>query len=100
VALSWFFYEMSQNPAARKKVVEEIDAVRHAPACSFAIPLSCRLMCADAQAMGSQSVATFEVASELPYTEAALLETLRLHPSVPTEGRIVCVVVRGEGRDE
>ncbi len=30
VTLSWFFYSMTRYPAIRKKVVEEIDSVRHA----------------------------------------------------------------------
>ncbi len=72
VALSWFWYEMSQHPNEMAKVKAEIEQLMHDHA---------------------DSVPDFEVARDMTYTEAALLESLRLHPPVPAEGRVVCSVV-------
>jgi cytochrome P450 len=58
-ALSWFFYEMTKNPQAEKKLVEELDLVLEGK------PIS------------------FDTLAECQYLTACLSETLRLHPSVP-----------------
>lgn len=69
--LSWFFYELTLHPEVEAKVIEEVD-----------------------QVMGTLSSldephipVTYEHSHNMPYLEAALYETLRLHPSVPIEGR-------------
>jgi cytochrome P450 len=87
VALSWFCYEMSQNPAAFAKVQAEVDKV----GCqiSFSLLPYPQFMC-DVQVMRDRSgVPDFQCAAEMRYTEAALLESLRLHPSVPGDERQV-----------
>lgn len=57
--LSFLFYELLQNPEAYRKVQEEIDTV-----------------------IGKEKV-TLAHMSKLPYVEACLRETLRLHPTAP-----------------
>merc|ERR1712130_86013 len=63
-ALSWFFYEMTLNPDVEKKVCDEIVSV----------------------ILDKNKISYSEI-KQLKYTEAAILETLRLHPSVPMESR-------------
>ncbi len=65
VALTWFVYEMIQNPGVYAKVQAEVD-----------------------QVMSGLEEPTFETASEMSFTEACLLESLRLHPSVPGDDRV------------
>lgn len=65
-ALSWLFYNVGRHPEVERKIVDEI---------RVKLP----------GLMGSSANATpsMEQANELVYLEAALRETLRLHPSVP-----------------
>ncbi|KAG7390172.1 hypothetical protein PHYPSEUDO_008626 [Phytophthora pseudosyringae] len=67
-ALSWFFFNVSQNPrvetAIRKEIAEKLP--------QFAND-------------GVDVTPTMEDVSQLVYLESALKETLRLHPSVPVE---------------
>ncbi|GAB9470734.1 Cytochrome p450 [Globisporangium polare] len=65
-ALSWFFYCLSQHPAVEIKIREEITGV---------IP---------ELVSGESSTPSMEHSQQLVYLEAALRETLRLYPSVPT----------------
>ncbi|KAG1115501.1 hypothetical protein G6F42_013920 [Rhizopus arrhizus] len=64
-ALSWLFYNLSLQPRIEKKIIEEIqdkisdDAERDSPA-------------------------LYEIISNMPYLHAVFYETLRLHPSVPS----------------
>jgi fatty acid omega-hydroxylase len=64
-AVTWMLYLLCQNPHEEAKVVAE---VRQAM-----------------QAYEKKEVSAYELATSLKYTEAALLETLRLHPSVPMD---------------
>ena len=60
-ALSWLFYELSKSPEVEHKLRQEIQ--------EFDI-----------------DQLTYDIISKkLPYTEAVIYETLRLHPSVPIE---------------
>ncbi|GMF43780.1 unnamed protein product [Phytophthora fragariaefolia] len=63
-ALSWFFYNISQNPQVEMKIREEL---------SSKLP----------RLFNGESSPSMEEVSELTYVEAALRETLRLYPSVP-----------------
>ncbi|KAK1945927.1 Cytochrome P450 86A2 [Phytophthora citrophthora] len=61
-ALSWFFYNVSKNPQVEIEIRKEIE-----------------------DKLPNFGTATMEDVSKLVYLEAALKETLRLHPSVPFE---------------
>ncbi|CAI5723794.1 unnamed protein product [Hyaloperonospora brassicae] len=63
-ALSWFFYYLSQNKQVEANIHKELDAK---------LPELCKGKCSP----------SMDEVSELTYMEAALLETLRLYPSVP-----------------
>lgn len=64
-ALSWFFYNLSSHPEVEKKIRDEITST---------IP-----------ELASAAITTLSMdqVQQLVYLEAALKETLRLHPSVP-----------------
>jgi|GEM_PF-1327080 len=62
-ALTWLFYELTENPECLEKVREEVKAV-----------------------VGDRSIA-LEDLEELKYTEQVIYETLRLHPSFWFENR-------------
>lgn len=70
-ALSWFWYCLSQHPEVERKVRDELAA--HVPGIAQ-----------------SSSPPSAEQLHQLVYLEAALKETLRLHPSVPDNLK-VCV---------
>ncbi|PON92100.1 Cytochrome P450, E-class, group I [Trema orientale] len=77
VALSWFFWLITQNPSVEEKVLREICAVL-------------------IETRGDEDIATwtdeplvFEEADRLVYLKAALSETLRLYPSVPEDSKHV-----------
>ncbi|GLT90875.1 hypothetical protein SLE2022_087910 [Rubroshorea leprosula] len=76
VALSWFFWLVSQNPSVEEKIVSEICTV---------------LM----ETRGSdvskwvEEPLVFEEVDRLIYLRAALSETLRLYPSVPEDSKYV-----------
>jgi len=65
ISLSWFFYELSQNPEQERKVWEEIDRVLEE----------------------SKGEVSFDVAKKMNYVEAAVLETIRLHPPIPANDK-------------
>lgn len=65
ISLSWFFYELSQNPEQEQKVWEEVDRVLEE----------------------SKGELSFDVAKKLNYVEAAVLETIRLHPPIPANDK-------------
>ncbi|TMW60293.1 hypothetical protein Poli38472_000335 [Pythium oligandrum] len=66
-ALSWFFYELSSHPEVEKRIRQELNEVW--------------LSQVDDQT--TSYTPTMEQAQQLTYLEAAVRETLRLHPSVP-----------------
>lgn len=76
VALTWFFYLITQHPQTELKIVAEIAAVL-------------------SQSRGGdrskwvEEPLTFEELEQLVYLKAALTETLRLYPSVPQDVKYV-----------
>jgi len=62
-ALSWLFYELALNPDVEKQLREEIDVSL------------------------SGSVPNYDNIKDMPYLQACLSETQRLHPSVPYDGK-------------
>ncbi|GAB9464820.1 Cytochrome p450 86a2 [Globisporangium polare] len=64
-ALSWFFFMLSENPNVEHKIRQELMSK---------LPELCS---------GKISTPSMEQTGELVYLEAAIRETLRLHPSVP-----------------
>lgn len=76
VLLTWFTFELTRHPEVETKILEEIKSVLADPA----------LMQDDEAASGKVGKYLAIVRSS-PYLEAALLETLRLHPSVPQDER-------------
>lgn len=70
-ALSWTFYRLCIHPEVQRKVREEIAAVS-ARSNIFA-----------------EEGYTYAFIQQLKYTEAVCMEALRLHPSVPKEGKCV-----------
>ncbi|KAF1796237.1 cytochrome P450 [Mucor lusitanicus] len=64
-ALSWLFYNLSLQPRVEKKIIDEIqDKISD-----------------DAE---KDSPALYEIINNMPYLHAVFYETLRLHPSVPS----------------
>lgn len=63
-SLTYFFYEMAKNPDVEKKVRDEIDLV-----------------------VDDELDFSGESCGQLKYTENSFLETLRLHPPVPFDGK-------------
>lgn len=61
-ALSWTFYELSKRPDVVDKIVEEVE---------------------DVCGSGTQADYSLENMGKLAYTNAVIMEVLRLHPSVP-----------------
>lgn len=68
--LSWFFYRMSLHPDIAQKIVDEIRSV---------LP---------PVASGQILTPTMDDVSSLVYLEAAVRETLRIHPPVPGNARL------------
>ena len=66
-ALCWAFYRLCIHPEEQRKVREEAQRVLGSDGCKRAI--------------------TYDQLSEMKYTEAFVMEVLRLHPSVPKEGK-------------
>ena len=66
--LSWCLYALSQHPQVLAKCLAEIESI---------FPSS----------KSPSPSMSFDDLKKLPYLEATLLETLRLHPSVATTGR-------------
>ncbi|CAN1827583.1 Alkane hydroxylase MAH1 [Linum perenne] len=70
-ALSWFFWLVATNPDVEKNILEEMDQVIQYPTGkSF---------------NKSNSIPSMEELKRLVYLEGAILETLRLYPSLPLE---------------
>eukprot|EP00427_Karlodinium_veneficum_P025848 CAMPEP_0169121740 /NCGR_PEP_ID=MMETSP1015-20121227/32834_1 /TAXON_ID=342587 /ORGANISM="Karlodinium micrum, Strain CCMP2283" /LENGTH=498 /DNA_ID=CAMNT_0009184873 /DNA_START=8 /DNA_END=1501 /DNA_ORIENTATION=+ len=65
--LSWMFYILATHPEIQKQLQEEIDK-------KFAV--------------GSSPTVRSVSASEMPYLNAVLYETLRLYPPVPIDGKM------------
>jgi cytochrome P450 len=73
-ALSWLFYELGQNPHVEMRLREEL---RHVLPHLF-----------ERTATAGAEVPSMEQVQRLPYLEATLKETLRLHPSVPMNSKL------------
>ncbi|CAN1827620.1 Alkane hydroxylase MAH1 [Linum perenne] len=71
-AMSWFFWLVAINPAVEKNILEEMDRVLH--------PVGNIL-----QTTEMSSIPSMEELMRLVYLEGAILETLRLYPSIPFE---------------
>ncbi|XP_010923101.1 cytochrome P450 86A1 [Elaeis guineensis] len=76
VALSWFFWTITQRPDVEKKVVDEIAAVL-------------RQTRGPDVARWVEEPLDFDELERLEYLKAALAETLRLYPSVPQDSKYV-----------
>jgi cytochrome P450 len=72
VALAWFFWLVHKNPETESRILGEINEV-----------LGCR-KCKNI-AVNDEVVFTVEELKKMVYLEAALSESLRLYPSVPTD---------------
>ncbi|PPD88016.1 hypothetical protein GOBAR_DD15050 [Gossypium barbadense] len=72
--LTWFFYMLHKHPLVQDKVIHEIRDATQAKDNICAKELS-RLM-------------TDDVLDRMHYIHAAITETLRLYPAVPTDGKI------------
>jgi len=68
--LSWMFYILSINPEVQKKLIEEIEEKQGSNECPSFKSLS---------------------ASNMPYLNGVLYETLRLFPPVPTDRKVAQV---------
>ncbi|KAG5075128.1 hypothetical protein JHK84_056359 [Glycine max] len=73
VTLSWFLYELCKNPHVQEKIAQEIRQTTNVEAGSTIDELAARV--------------TEENMEKMQYLNAALNETLRLHPAVPVEGK-------------
>jgi len=76
VTLSWIFYNLSQNPKFEAKAAAEARFV-----------------------LGADGMSTYSNVQQLEYCHCVFLETLRLFPPVPKEGKYVlkeCVLPSGE----
>jgi cytochrome P450 len=73
-ALSWTFYRLCIHPEVQVKVREEVRAAEGKMG---------------AEARNSKGGYTYAFLQQLRYTEAVCNEALRLHPSVPKEGKCV-----------
>ncbi|KAG4910463.1 hypothetical protein JHK87_056579 [Glycine soja] len=69
VTLSWFLYELCKNPHVQEKIAQEIRQTTNVEAGSTIDELAARV--------------TEENMEKMQYLNAALNETLRLHPAVP-----------------
>lgn len=69
-ALTWFFTELMQNPRVEREIRDEI--ARNLPQV----------------ASGQVTTPTMEQTQELHYLEAALKESLRLHPALPSSQKM------------
>ncbi|KAF9614137.1 hypothetical protein IFM89_015456 [Coptis chinensis] len=76
VALSWFFWLITQNPRVENKILEEISTVL----------IETR---GDNTSEWFDEPLMFEEVDRLNYLKAALSETLRLYPSVPEDSKHV-----------
>ncbi|CAN1308912.1 Cytochrome P450 86A8 [Linum perenne] len=76
VALSWFFYLITQNPSVEDKILRELCSVLEETRGSDV-------------AKWLEDPLDFDEADRLVYLKAALSETLRLYPSVPQDSKHV-----------
>ena len=60
VAMSWVFWELTQHADVCERVVEEIDRV-----------------------LQGESPTYDDVTNKMPYMQAVIKETMRLHPPIP-----------------
>ncbi|KAL2634728.1 hypothetical protein R1flu_006207 [Riccia fluitans] len=71
VALTWFFWLLAQHPEVEKKIVEEISSIRRGRKES------------SQEAEGY----TYDELREMHYVQAAITESMRIYPPVPTDSK-------------
>lgn len=79
IALSWFFFLITQHPAVEARILREIEA-------TLALR---KIGGAGGQEQPSASSLSFEELKQLDYLHAALSESMRLYPSVPIDNKDV-----------
>lgn len=87
ISLSNVFYYLLQNPRVYAKLMDEIDNADAAG-----------LLASSADSTGAGDVVPFPAASKLPYLDAVINETFRMHPAVglllervtPPQGATIC----------
>ncbi|XP_057826562.2 cytochrome P450 86B1 [Cryptomeria japonica] len=83
VALTWFFWCLSQHPHVEDNILAELDEVRQRSKDCGGAAAEQRLQCSGGSA--AQRFLTGKELQECVYLQAALMETLRLYPSVPVD---------------
>jgi len=79
--LTWLFYELSQHPEVERRVVEEVDSV-------FGVMSAKERGDRAAAVAAATSNISHDSLRQLIYLEAVIMETLRLHPSIPINSKV------------
>lgn len=86
IALSWFFYLITQNPAVEEKILNEIREILQSRRQSGGVGEPDD---DDAGRTTQEASLSFEELKQLHYLHAALSESMRLYPSVPIDNKDV-----------
>eukprot|EP00897_Mesotaenium_endlicherianum_P010827 jgi/Mesen1/9773/ME000007S09833 len=81
VALVWFFWMLSLHPEVEERILEELYATIQARKTSSAPE--------KAEAFDGKYLFAYEELKHMPYLHAALSESMRLHPPVPSDEKYV-----------